>query len=692
MGKLACIGRLAVALLCAWSLDESRARAGDGPGDSSGAPITKAAFAPSCMPPACTYKLANNIHISGPDFPLAIARSGSSGAWWLSLNQCQGRDKCTLREAVDCADTFGKFAAKTTFDRYGRAVAHLVHHQPAQLAACLGTADPQGLILRFVQQQKITVPAALEVRDSNLLEPGVARIIPGATYSIYVGARAATALLYAGSIVLGNGESALQALVMRRSAAWLAASWQTGELRFQIDEQVASQESQESREMIAEVRYGSATGNLWLQSPDGQRWRLLASHTSLEIALPEELYVHLKRMRWGESAYALAPTADEWKAMLRDVDICMPRTYVALSDPICQRLGDLVVWPRPSPMRLGISRTLRDLGSGELVEHARLFVSQSPAIITTSDQLAVDGRADVRGDLLQWCQDECHATLYDPRAVPFHGLVELRVASRASAQGLTLFRLWIIDPARDWTPSGVRRSAWGHAEADRKGVGFRRQAHHLGSRLSIPAGVAAVWRGDGMHVSEALLAPADPRNVDADIFTLVSFDGSCPRPGTASITDRIAGSRVVDQPSYLFLATRRNDVIQCLARATYSTWEARSKVAPAGDRLVVLGDPLLAIAPAEPAVSLMVPALTILSRSVAGARLELTGGVIAVRRLNDRFDGGAAVWLGGQWGPVRAPRLLAAGALGTVLFSGETAITSYVGLNIGALYDLVGGR
>jgi hypothetical protein len=454
--------------------------------------------------------------------------------------------------------------------------------------------------------------------------------------------------------------------------------------------------------------------------------------------VPDALFAEALAARFGEPGTALAPTASEAREALAQAKACLPGRYEAGSAQTCVDFLHTISSDLSALGRDSIERTLRlertlwrvtargpEARGPEATERARVGGVEGPALLpwvaSVGDRIAIEG--DARG--LFVCDEQGCGSLAARATVALArpGLHELREApdpERArTASARTLARWVVIDPWGGWAPVGLwgeadeGRAPWAQVARDDEGTfAFERRVHAMTSRLSVSARSVAVWsraRAEGATTSvlsgDVGLIASDARAAGAPsasaLVLVLSREESCPEASARAVR---AGALIEPDalpPGSVFHVLLAQDrgperPLACLATARLRVRPRRALAAAGPVVLGVLGDPRLAwLSPWDHggALAVMVPAVYL--RATAGpwlaTELSLVGsmGFAPVRVAIDAL-GPAAVL------DARAGVVTAGVAMFAPRWSSDRApqfnISPFVSLDVGALYELAGGR
>ncbi|MDO9021637.1 MAG: hypothetical protein Q7V43_32220 [Myxococcales bacterium] len=308
------------------------------------------------------------------------------------------------------------------------------------------------------------------------------------------------------------------------------------------------------------------------------------------------------------------------------------------------------------------------------------------------------------------------------------GLMEIRpgrLEGRAARQGIAVMRVVTVDPVTDWVPVGLGRGdeglgRWTALTHDEPDVfTFSRRSSRLDFSLSLSPAAVAAWNHRGpsgppeattVLVADLPLASArihPPAATPPAALMLVARRG----PDCPAITARRLRAEVpldprtlpVDAVFHLHLAQWIADdlPLRCLARASLRVRPERTVASAWPARTALVGDLQAVLLPARPiAVGLALPLLygqvhvaggfVVESAFAATALVDVDRGT--VQRAGLSFTSSLS------WGVSSAvPRLLSVGVLINVFTTGQgehtpRGVAPYASLNLGALYDLLGGR
>jgi hypothetical protein len=454
--------------------------------------------------------------------------------------------------------------------------------------------------------------------------------------------------------------------------------------------------------------------------------------------VPDRLFADALAARFGERGAALAPTASEAREALGRAKVCLPSRYDARAARTCVDFiatisSDLAELRRDSIERtLWLERTLwRITARGPEavmragVERARVGGVDDPSVlpwvVSVGDRVGVEG--DARGLFVcdeQGCEGMggrgsvalARAGLHELREAP-----SLEAARTASAR--TVGRWVVVDPWAGWIPVGlwpgpeVGSIPWARvARDDERTFAFERRVHALVARVAVSARSVAVWsRGRAEGVTTSVLSgdvgviASDARGAAAPsgsaLVLVLSRDEPCPDGSARAVRERAVTEPESLPPGSVFHVLLAQDrggdrPLACLATARMRVRPRRAIAAAGSTVFGALGDPRVAwLTPWDHggAIAVMVPAMYL--RTTAGpwfaTELALVGsaGFAPGRGAADAL--GAAILLDARAGVVTA---------GVAMFaprwSSDRApqfnVSPFLSLDVGALYEMAGGR
>jgi hypothetical protein len=544
----------------------------------------------------------------------------------------------------------------------------------------------------------------------------------------------------------------------QRAEPWLRASWRSGELRLE-----AVSEALSRSDAWAELRAAAAADELWLvrDAPNAPRTYLTpvaleVGGTALVPAL-EPLREHL-RARYGAAADAVVPSLGDWAGAHDGVSVCLPAQYampaatgaaphaaIAVGDPVP---GDAICAPLTAMVaslstrgggtgprgEMCLRRRARMLGAdgdyvGPLIgERCVTLPTRSESAMTLAvvgDEIAFNGAG--ANDLFVCIDNVCDPMPPDRTWMRLEraGLVEIRQGDRPSVArsqlGLTLLRLGVLDPRREWHPIGLyaasgpaaddRWSMLDHDEVNR--FVYERSGQHLRFGVSISPELVAVYNAQTathtqLTADVPLLVPTEggfrtPR--PAALVALATETSACPNAPAAAV--RRSGlvdpqRMLVDQVFYVHLAHHRGEGLpyDCLATAGFRVTETMTQRVNASVRAGLLGDAQMMLFFNSPAaLGVGLPLAYGRWRWVYGLGLDVSALLTTAVAFKDagltRAGGGLAASV--YWGPEQyAPRLFSAGVmLHATAGTGERdepLFSAFGALNLSTLFDLAGGR
>lgn len=495
-------------------------------------------------------------------------------------------------------------------------------------------------------------------------------------------------------------------------------------------------------DLVDEAALAAAAGSLWWVRRGGRR-EPVALTTDGRFRTPDAALRETLHRRYGGVAW-VAPTPEDRRDAVEDVDLCLADSYRAAESQRGFRclpgrgLFNAATPEAPLVVRLG--HGLRRLGHG-LSETAEVSigeafsVSSGPAaetrwmseLATVGDRLFVEGRAR----RLALCIDgHCRGPDGDGSFVLDRpGIAELRHASdmreASTVDATTLVRTIVIDPLREWIPTGLATSptrpevpVWWQLPHDGPTTyAFRRGAQDLGfrwqsrSRFEPPPDEP---RGDGGE--PRTLTTAVPLESTAEgarrtppasrLVALATTAERCPGGVPADVRRRLISpeGRALDDTFQVFLAEYRGEArpYRCLAVVRFRVRDPHAVASVRTVRLAMLGPPLLLayVSPTSPGVGVGLPLTYLHAVLPAGFGADVSSLATASWSLEsgalDRTGLAFAAAL--TWGPPgTAPRLLSVGTIAHVLQVDadgprRPAVTPFVGLNLGALFEAVRPR
>ena len=311
---------------------------------------------------------------------------------------------------------------------------------------------------------------------------------------------------------------------------------------------------------------------------------------------------------------------------------------------------------------------------------------------------------------------------------PASGLMEIRpgrLEGRAARQGIAVLRVITMDPATDWVPVGLGRgdagaSRWSAVDHDEPDVfAFSRRSTRLDFSLAMSPAAVAAWNlrapPDPPAAPTALVADLSlasarvhpPAATTPAALLLVARRGpGCPAASARALRAEVPldpRALPVDAVFHVHLAQWVADdlPLRCLAHARLRVRPERTVASAWPARTGLVGDLQAVVLPVRPvAVGLALPLLygqvhvaggfVVESAFAATALVDVDRGT--VQRAGLSFTSSLS------WGVSGAlPRLLSVGVLVNVLTTGQgehppRGVAPYASLNLGALYDLLGGR
>jgi len=311
------------------------------------------------------------------------------------------------------------------------------------------------------------------------------------------------------------------------------------------------------------------------------------------------------------------------------------------------------------------------------------------------------------------------------------GVYELRVQTAAlcrGSAGLSVGRIVVLDPARDWAPVGVRRQvaggvgdelpAWrGARVAEPDSFGFVRGEDALRFSVAAPGGAAAAWNAAVGQRPSVLSEQAPVVGLETGSYgqagpsalaVAVTSSASCPLEESGELVreDMVgpAASFVNDQKFYSHLVLRHAGDSRCLARAAFRVRSSRVIWHHALNNRFrlqsrLLGDPRIGVFMGTPdplAVGALLPVVELGLRMPHGFTATASVPITAAIAFDGRASRvGPGLLLDIAWGlDGSAPDLVSLGAMVHAPWPhpDDTFFSVVASLNLGALYDLAGGR
>ncbi len=224
--------------------------------------------------------------------------------------------------------------------------------------------------------------------------------------------------------------------------------------------------------------------------------------------------------RHGQTGQSLVPGATEWFSFFSDVHVCMASSHgvhpAVLRSKSLGQVASLQQIGQVTPvLRFCVEEprmSLRPDGAAELDRAQHCMTTGDGAVLVTTQGATL---ASVpAGTLL--CQGETEIS--ETPATLERGFYELRTESPGrcgGASGLSAGRIAVLDPAQDWAPVGLTRSADGETDEsvpawrgvrrdDPATFAFRRSEDELRFRVASPEGIAASWNNPRSQRSTVL--------------------------------------------------------------------------------------------------------------------------------------------------------------------------------------------
>lgn len=429
----------------------------------------------------------------------------------------------------------------------------------------------------------------------------------------------------------------LQPAEERTAPPLFAARWDSGSAGMLLHPTDAAL----GQEMLwPELRTAADAGLVWLtyNEVEGADERQVIANLQLEAGDPAAVRLpdapvreHMQR-RYGDAGNALAPTDGDWRAIFRDLAVCLAPSYrdarllsvgsIVPENGACASLGGLTVLAQAAGeggggrfcVRRGVQIMDARGARHEAGENPECFALPAPG----SDE-APPYRMAVRGDRIS-VEGEGLCVLLDNHPLEAtdgeyvldrSGLLEVRQSGGegcASRQAIARLRLPVIDPEREWHPVGVYAGATEEQLSCREGQGvcpwrvlehdesdafaFVRSRHELAFRLSSSPQVAAalsagaqtpVQLTQDVPVVSGVSGQFEGARESA-VVAYVSRDSSCPVGedvtwGTVRARPPLdIDSLGPDATFYVHLMSveREDRPVQCLARAAFHVRPSRA--------------------------------------------------------------------------------------------------------------------
>ena len=721
--------------------------------------------------PACDYGLnpalvsARPLALGETDFATVAASLApdAAGAPPRSLYARARREGAPLESVFRAQCTTALLGPAAAFDLRTATGTRLPLAERVAPASCAA----ERLELRFV-------PTAGAERPTFTRDLG-RFVLPAGTGSVTV-ETTGDFLVYAARSVAGNAPRPAAMLIgavrpgdpltpLRRAfarspeAPWLRADWgDDGALTLRRGDGLRD-------EAWAEWSTAAAADALWLaEVPDAAHpatapkvhgsVRFVGPEGGDGVSLPPRLVDAAMRARFGPAGARMVPTLTEWRALLHRLQVCLAPSYPAAHAPPpdrlppaarCARLANVMAalsLPETATPRLPRQLCVQRSAWRMRASTAEVSGSLGPACVSLpagaaedardapTEIVSVGDRVAVSGDAagLYACIDNTCRVLRsaeeDGVSAWRSGLLEVRRArsldAAMSSEGLTLARMVVIDPARDWLPAGLVRAGdapapegrpWAGVAHDEPAVfAWLRRVSSLSFGVVTSETAAAAWNAPGAPTLLGAdlpvvggLAGTHAAPPPSGLVVLVRRDARCPAEPAGEVRRNVGvnpDALLPDQEFSAHLARYRDDAspYECLATARFRVRERRALTPAPWARLGLLGDTQWAFFLVEPfATGVVVPVAYAAARIPYGFRAEAAVNATAAVAFDDAAltRAGAGVSLSMSWGPEALPRLLTVGAM--LHFAGGTRddepwVSPYAALNLSSLVDLAGGR
>lgn len=634
--------------------------------------------------------------------------------------------------------------------------------------AAATTCGADRLSLRLVPLAGDASPAVFSRDASVSIAPGAPRVMLDANgaFAVYAAPAQSPDGLLVGTLRFNNVLTPLQR-EFHRSAEAQHAPWFAPDFSDQGPLVFRRAEATRDPDVWAEMVTAANAGVLWLTDvPEAERGPAPAVHGAVQfsvhddaVVVPPAVVARALAARYGRNARYLVPTLDEWASITRKLQLCLTHEYqpehtpvpaTLPGDSLCARVANVappVALPqevaRRLPRELCVHRQMWGMSSRGASSVAPLDPAAGlcrplqrapsapdeaalPTVIASArDTFSIEGDAS---GLFLCIDNDCRSLAPTdgaaPRTLWRAGEAEVRYASSEdaalSSQGVSLLRFVVIDPERDWHPTGLVTSAvapdvsaWRTLRHDEPDVfGYVRGRQSMTFRATASVAAAALLNApDATTVlTRALPVVGDEQSrqdaapPDAALVVLLSREGRCPTENAGVFRRRPAPSPeglLIDQTVYAFLARNVPDIepYECLARAAFRVRESRAIAPVPWLHLGLLGDvQMMVFVTAPAALGAALPVGYAHARLPYGFGLDGALSLTAAANFDDaalsRAGAGLSLSLG--WGPLgQAPRLLSAGGMlhgATGTGNSNPLASVFVALDLSTLVDLAGGR
>ncbi len=437
--------------------------------------------------------------------------------------------------------------------------------------------------------------------------------------------------------------------------------------------------------------------------------------------------------RYGDDADRFAPSLAHMKSLAGELHVCLAASYGvrqvggALHGLPLQQLADVTAMDE------------RFRGAEVCIDHRTMRVTPDGLLSSEGERQCAPAietplLAAVAGSVLEVPEGAIACVGREPlqseghRYVLPRGFVDVRVQTHGGCRTLeaaSLARVGVVDPGRDWIPTGIRRvgrggvghpelAAWrGVRRDDPATFAWVRRRDTVRFRLTTPEGFATAWnhpaRGAATAVSQFAPVIGDEEGDFGHarppaFVTRVTASVQCPLDDDTADVVRVEGAHI-DQVVHVHLILDDGRRQRCLATAAFRAWEPRV-VASLGRserrqlRFGVLGDARLGVfisGPEPGAVGALLPVLYTDLHLKYGFLFEVSLPLTAAIAWDDGRASrvGVGLMAAMNWGmPQIAPRLLTVGFLVHPPWPHpEDEVWSFFfGVNVASLLDLAGGR
>ena len=482
--------------------------------------------------------------------------------------------------------------------------------------------------------------------------------------------------------------------------------------------------------VVAELRLAGSIGWAWIEDDRGRR-HALAGGSERAFRIPARTVNAIRAENVGAPLLGTSPTLAEWRDVLARLRLCVRPRYGgrAATDeraraPTCASMAVISAPPtsqarlriRSRPAGLQAGRRARPYGAAHVVECSASSCATS--VLLPGDELSM---RSAQGPMHLCAGRRCRPIPNSGRVVVGHirGVLEIRAAASPSAaergNAFTVLRALVVDPERDWLPTGLdpRRTRplgrpWDGVAWDGAGVvSIERPTVDLATMLEVRDAERRLLQlgpsGASVATELPLVGPVvgyGAHRAGAPLVTFVTDHPRCPSGSWASVRTqtRRPGRLVRDEVVFLTLAESPSPrlPVRCLATVAVRVRSPRTSSGTWPVQAALLEDAYIGVAVAEPySVTSIWSLASTLMHMGAGVVLSVgvhVGASLGLANLAPWLGVGAHVLL--HWGPREVPRLVVAGVTWQPL--GADGVTldrvqPFAGLDLTSVVDALAG-